>query len=101
MNPKFTMPVLLFTMSASTRLAITTREVAGPQSSPLAGQSESFWHLSSVMRHMPSALVLLLARLQVSEAVPETQGLEGPRVQVLGGPTQGLVSRQGFCACWI
>jgi hypothetical protein len=50
---------------------------------------------------MPMALVLLLARLQVSDTDPETHGFDGPTVQVFAGPTQELVSTQGFWACWI
>src|SRR5262245_21911148 len=101
MKPKFTTLLLLLTMSASTRLAITTRDVAGPQLSPLAGQSPSSWHFSSVMRHMPMALVLFAAKLLTSLVVPARHGLVGPGVQVLAGPTHELVSLHGFTACWI
>src|SRR3569623_146314 len=101
MNPKFTMLELLLTMSASTRFAMTTRDVAGPQSSPLVGQSLSFWHLSRLMRHMPSAEVALFAKLHESETMPDAQVFDGLGVQVLAGPTQLFVSRHRFVGCWI
>src|SRR4051794_36175453 len=97
MSPKFTRPALLVAMSASTRLAITTRDVAGPHESP-DGQSVSLVHFVRAMRHMPvvpAAAVIL----QMSPAVPATQLLVGPGVQVLAGPTQALVSTHGLLAC--
>ena len=88
----------MLTMSASTRLAITTREVAGPQVSP-DGQSVSLAHFVSAVRHMPvvppDAVIL-----HTSPALPATQGLSGPTVQVLAGPTHLLVLMQGLLACW-
>jgi hypothetical protein len=48
---------------------------------------------------MPMADVVLLARLQVSVGLPATQVFEGPAAQVLAGPTQVFVSRQGLSGC--
>src|SRR5690348_10035391 len=97
MRPKFTSLALLVTMSASTRLAITKREVAGPQVSP-DEQSVSFAHLVSPVRHMPVVPVVAVMR-QSSPATPAMHGFDGPGVQVLAGPTQALVSTQGLLAC--
>src|SRR5882757_7015811 len=93
------MLAFLVTMLASTRLAITMRDVAGPQASPAVVQSESFAHLTCVMRHMREAVVAVLPALQRSPALGATQLLVGSGPQVLAGPTHGLVSMQGLLAC--
>src|SRR3954454_9798671 len=97
MRPKFTSLALLVTMSASTRLAITKRDVAGPQASP-AEQSASFEHLVSAARHMPVLPAAEVMR-QRSPGTPATHGFDAPGVQVLAGPTHALLSVQGLFAC--
>lgn len=87
---------MLETMLDSTRLAITKRDVAGPQVSPV-GQSLSFAHLVSAVRHMPVPLVVVI--LQVSPVLPARQAFDAPGVQALATPTQALVLMQGLLAC--
>src|SRR5689334_8678991 len=98
MRPKFTRLELLLTMLDSTRLAITMRDVAGPQVSPAVVQSESFAHLVSAIRHMPVEPPDVVI-LQVSPALPAWQEFVAPTLQVLAGPTHALVSTQGLLAC--
>jgi hypothetical protein len=83
-------------MLDSTRFAITMRDVAGPQVSPV-GQSLSFEHLVSPVRHMPVPLVVVI--LQLSPVLPARHEFVAPGVQVLATPTQALVSMQGLLAC--
>src|SRR5678815_2455737 len=96
MSPKFTSFALSATMLASTRLAITKREVAGPQVSP-DGQSASFEHLVSAVRHIPVLPPDEVMR-HVSPATPATHVFGCAGVQVLAGPMQALVSTQGLFA---
>ena len=51
-EPSHVLDRWILTMLDSTRLAITMREVAGPQESP-DGQSASLLHLVSAVRHIP------------------------------------------------
>src|SRR5262245_60702956 len=80
-------------MFRMTRLAITMREVAGPQVSPLAVESLSLSHLYWVTRHMREPLTVPLA-LQRSPVVPPRHWLAEAPVQVLASGTHELVSPQ-------
>src|SRR3954469_19344524 len=76
-----------------TRLAMTMREEAGPQLSPLAVQSLSLSHLYWVTRHMREPLTVPLA-LQRSPVVPLRHWLVVTPVQALASGTQLLLSWQ-------
>jgi hypothetical protein len=73
-----------------TRLAMTMREVAGPQLSPETRQSVSRVHLYWLVRHMREPLVLPLA-LQRSPLAPARQTLVLAPLQGLASGTQALV----------
>jgi hypothetical protein len=81
-------------MALIARLAITAREVAGPQASPGVVQSESFLHTICVMRHIRMGPgVPLLLGTQVSVLLTgRRQGLAGGITQVFTGVLQVFVT---------
>ena len=87
MSPRFTTLALAETMLRMTRLAMTVRELAGPQESPLMLQSLLSLQMVWPMRHMREA-VAVAGALQRSPSAPARQRLMVTPVQGLALGTQ-------------
>jgi hypothetical protein len=83
-----------------TRLAITMREVAGPQLSPETRQSVLLAHLYWLTRHMREPLVVPVA-LQRSPSTPARHVLAEAPVQGLASGTQAFVFEHVLSVYWM